>query len=87
MDGMQNQPAAAHNENWRELYEATLIELDTARLAALIHRTRSAIFGHMQHLKPNDISERHVLLDALSTLEALRRMCGDSERRRAGAGE
>jgi hypothetical protein len=84
---MQNQPAATHNENWRELYEASLIEPETARLAVLIHRTRLAIFCHMKQLKPNDTGQRHVLLDALATLEALRRICDESERKTAGACE
>lgn len=59
---------------WRELYEAALLELDPARVAIAIHRAEQAIYAHLKTLEPpGDSGDQQVLFDALTALADLRR--------------
>jgi hypothetical protein len=61
-------------QDWRELCQAALVELDPVKLPLRIALARSAILNRLEdgHLKSE--SEQQSLQDALSTLDSLRRI-------------
>jgi len=65
---------AAHPE-WRQLCQAAVFELDPAKLLERIDQARGVILGRIEDgYKKPPTSEQIALLDALSTLDSLRRI-------------
>jgi hypothetical protein len=60
-----------NNENWEELYQQAVLELDFQKIVA----TRDAIAGRLRDLENNSDhhSERHRIKDALDALMLLER--------------
>jgi hypothetical protein len=60
--------------NWRELYEATVLEANPTQLEKLIHETEAAVFKRMRELdkSSNGAGERHKISEALAALRALK---------------
>jgi hypothetical protein len=60
---------------WRQLCEMALLEPDPVKLLERIAHARSVILGHIEEgYKKPPTSEQITLLDALSTLDSLRRI-------------
>jgi hypothetical protein len=64
---------AAHPE-WRQLCQAALLETNPARLLERIAHARSVIANRIGNGYKKPPSEQMALLDALSTLDSLRRI-------------
>jgi hypothetical protein len=61
--------------DWRQLCQAALFELDRAKLLERIDQARVVILGRIEDgYKKPPTSEQIALLDALSTLDSLRRI-------------
>jgi hypothetical protein len=66
---------AAHPDEWRQLCQAALFETNPVRLLERIAHARSVILDRIEdgYKKPTT-GEQIALLDALSTLDSLRRI-------------
>ena len=63
------------NKDWNQLYQEALLELDGAKLAERIDLAVNAIEARLRELTGlvDDSRQRNILMDALRTLETLRR--------------
>jgi hypothetical protein len=65
----------AAQPEWRELCQAALVEIDPVKLLERIAHARRVIFERLEDgYKKPPTSEQIALLDALSTLDSLRRI-------------
>ena len=65
-----------HQANWREAYQAALLEVDPAKLPERIERAYQAIQKHIALEIQKDGGECQALADALANLRVLRREAG-----------
>jgi hypothetical protein len=65
----------AESKDWRQLYQAALIEADLSKLPERIEAASSAVQTRLRELVGlrDDSRQRDLLMDALRTLQALRR--------------
>lgn len=63
------------SKDWNQLYQDALLEVDGSKLAERIDLASNAVEARLQELARHidDSRQRDVLMDALRTLEALRR--------------
>ena len=63
------------NKDWNQLYQEALLELDGAKLAERIDLAANAVEARLRELAGlvDDSRQRNILMDALRTLETLRR--------------
>ncbi len=63
------------SKGWRQLYQDALFEVDMSKLPAKIDMASNAVQAKLRRVAElrEDSSQRNDLLDALQTLEALRR--------------
>ena len=63
------------SKDWNQLYQDALLEVDGSKLAERIDLASNAVEARLQVLARHidDSRQRDVLMDALRTLEALRR--------------
>jgi signal transduction histidine kinase len=63
------------NSDWKQLYEAALLETDSSRLRERINVAREAILDRIEEsLKQPIASERHAMTEALRHLRRLAEM-------------
>jgi hypothetical protein len=63
-------------DNWREAYQAALLEVDPAKLPQGIEKAYNAIQAHLEFTGKDDIGDYQALADALANLRVLRREAG-----------
>ena len=63
------------SKDWNQLYQDALLEVDGSKLAQRIDLASNAVQARLRELGgiPDDSRQRVVLMDALRTLQALRR--------------
>ena len=62
-------------ENWLDLYRAAILELDHEKLPAMVEKAYTVVQSRLRQVwqDGNDPVESQKLMDALQTLEVLRR--------------
>lgn len=64
--------------NWRSLYEAAILEIDSNKLQVRIAEAECAVMNRMEDLnRSGDGSESRALMNALNVLRDLRRMASE----------
>lgn len=63
------------SKDWNQLYQDALLEVDGSKLAERIDLASNAVQARLRELAgiPDDSRQRDILMDALRTLQALRR--------------
>ena len=59
---------------WRQLYEAAILELDRTRLLSRIEEAQNAILQCLESAEPTDRAHTEPLTNALQVLQDLRRI-------------
>jgi hypothetical protein len=73
--------------DWRALYQAAILELDTRKIPARIAEAQRAIMDRMEDLnRSSDGSESQALINALNVLRDLRKMA-DSDEHKGNSGD
>ncbi len=65
----------SESKDWNQLYQEALLELDGSKLAERIDLASNAVEARLRELRGSvdDSRQRNILIDALQTLQALRR--------------
>jgi hypothetical protein len=68
-------PVDSESKDWNQLYQNALLEVDGSKLAERIDLASNAVEARLRELTGlvDDSRQREVLMDALRTLQALRR--------------
>jgi hypothetical protein len=72
------------SDNWKQLFEAAILELDRNKLPERIRDAQQAIVKHMEEFFRKETTtpdEHQMLYDALTSLRDLQRLCQKCEDR------